>query len=439
MIVLLGLLWPALLGVLLARSLGRGLPAPMQVFLSLPLGLGAISCSLFVQLETGLPALVFELLVALAAGAVCWRVGTPPCVKPAIKGSLDIWIGVGLAVTLAASLYRFRIVIFEAPQGAWDAWQIWNMHARFLATPYWRDMFSSEIPWTHGDYPLLLPGSIARLWSLTGRQDLDASHLVAFLFTFATIGLLGSAVSALKGRAHGMLAALFLAATPFFIVQGASQCADIPLSFFLLAVVALPAFEEGVLLAGLCAAMAAWTKNEGLLLVAVVAPIRTLALCLSRGVRGASAPTVRFLAGLAPLLAIVLFMRFALAPPNDHIGGRPLAALVSQATDFQRWKLVLLAVPRGIRRLGGLPVGVPVLLLIYGVLAGLEAKCDRLTLWTGSATLAALLAGYCVVCVVQPRDIYWQIDTALYRLLMQLWPAAIFLVFIAVRPLRPTA
>jgi hypothetical protein len=365
--------------------------------------------------------------------------GRQPGVKRAAMASLDIWIGAALALMLTASLYRFWMVILETPQGAWDAWSIWNMHARFLATPYWRGMFSNEIPWTHGDYPLLLPGSIARLWSLTGKQDLDAPHLIAFVFTFGTIGLLGFTVSALKGRAQGMLAALFLSATPFFIVQGATQCADIPLSFFLLAVIALPAFEEGVLLAGLCAAMAAWTKNEGLLLVAVAAPMRTLALWRSRGIEGASAPTLRFLAGLAPLLAIVLFMRFALAPTNAHVGGRPISSLVSQLKDFERWKPMLSAVVRGIRKLGGLPLpaGVPVLLAIYGIFVGLDANRDRLTFWTGSATLALVLAGYCMVCVAQPQDIQWQIDTALYRLLMQLWPAAIFLVFIAVRPLKP--
>jgi hypothetical protein len=68
---------------------------------------------------------------------------------------------------------------------------------------------------------------------------------------------------------------------------------------------------------------------------------------------------------------------------------------------------------------------------------GREAR--PLGLLDGCATLAALLAGYCMVCVAQPYEIQWQIDTALYRLLMQLWPAAIFLVFIAVRPLRPNA
>jgi len=49
------------------------------------------------------------------------------------------------------------------------------------------------------------------------------------------------------------------------------------------------------------------------------------------------------------------------------------------------------------------------------------------------ATLSLLLAGYCVVCVISPFEILWQTDTALNRLLLQLWPSTVLLVFLAAR------
>jgi 4-amino-4-deoxy-L-arabinose transferase-like glycosyltransferase len=67
--------------------------------------------------------------------------------------------------------------------------------------------------------------------------------VVSFFFTFGTIGLLGGAVGALKGRAQGLMAALFLSATPYFIEWGGSEYADAPVSFFILALLALLKIE----------------------------------------------------------------------------------------------------------------------------------------------------------------------------------------------------
>jgi hypothetical protein len=47
--------------------------------------------------------------------------------------------------------------------------------------------------------------------------------------------------------------------------------------------------------------------------------------------------------------------------------------------------------------------------------------------------LALILGGYWLVIVISPFDIYWQVATAFDRLLVQLWPLAIFLVFLAAR------
>jgi hypothetical protein len=42
------------------------------------------------------------------------------------------------------------------------------------------------------------------------------------------------------------------------------------------------------------------------------------------------------------------------------------------------------------------------------------------------------LAGYLAVYVVSPHELNWHLTTSLYRLILQLFPAGVFLLFCAV-------
>jgi hypothetical protein len=440
-ILLATVVWPLLMGFLLARALGRDLGLPLQVCLGAGLGIGVVSCCFFLALENGAPSLLFELLLLAGLGAACglrWRTGAR---RKAAPSPVPGWLSGALGVVLLSDAYGFYALTSARPHGDWDGWAIWNLHARFLATPYWRDLFSRAIPWTHPDYPLLLPGFIARVWSALGEWDIAVPAVVALLFTFGAVGLLGGAVAALKNRTEGLLAALVLAATPAFILRGSSQYADVPVSFFILATLALLALEDRAwpearglsVLAGVSAGMAAWTKNEGLLLVAVVAPIQALAAWRRRGARAAAVRTGWFAAGLAPILAMVLYFRFTLAPPNQQIGGRPAARLAAQLGDPHRWTVMVVELAKDVVRFGGLPVGLPILLAAYLICTGLDWKSRRAHIPATAATLALLVAGYSVACVVSPLEILWQTNGALNRLLEQLWPGTVFLVFLTAR------
>lgn len=45
------------------------------------------------------------------------------------------------------------------------------------------------------------------------------------------------------------------------------------------------------------------------------------------------------------------------------------------------------------------------------------------------AVLLLLLVGYFLVYVTTPHDLSWHLETSLLRLFIQLWPAAIFVLF----------
>lgn len=346
-------------------------------------------------------------------------------------------------ITLVGSLYACLKWAQAKPEGTgWDSFAIWNLHARvlFRGGEHWRDGFSNLIAWSHPDYPLLLPATIAHFWSYLGQETALVPALIGIVFAFSTIGLLFSTVRALRGNNQALLAATVLAGTPFFIEQGISQYADVPLSFFLLATLALLCLYDHhhelgssrLKLAGLMAGFAAWTKNEGLLFL--VALLIACAVVLGR--RGWKAILPRMLpliAGMVPLVLLVAYFKIHVAPSGD-LFSNPNSMLAKIADPARYWLIV-----RWFAKdffLFGRWVLIPgtVVAAIYAWLMGIRIDPQHES-GIRSSALALLLtvAGYFAVFVVTPYDLRWHLRFSLNRLFAQLWPSALFLFFLVVR------
>jgi len=78
------------------------------------------------------------------------------------RGTIGLAIVAGLLCVIYLPVVREHLR--ATPHGAWDAWAIWNLRARFLAGPgdAWRAAFDDALAWSHTDYPLLLPATVAR-------------------------------------------------------------------------------------------------------------------------------------------------------------------------------------------------------------------------------------------------------------------------------------
>ena len=87
----------------------------------------------------------------------------------------------------ALALIMFLGAVAYNPHGEEGAWSIWDIKARFLfrAGAFWRDAFSSDLGFTHPDYPLMLPGLVALCWKLAGQESTNAPVAIAFLFCWA--------------------------------------------------------------------------------------------------------------------------------------------------------------------------------------------------------------------------------------------------------------
>jgi hypothetical protein len=428
------------------------------------LGIGVTSCSYFVCLLTGLARYVaaIDLVVCLVFGLIYFmrcrkrdlgkQAGLPG--KKGTGSRLQNLIAVVFAVELVAFAVSFAVSFLKVPHGRWDAWLIWNMHARFLfrGGEGWREAFASGLDWSHWDYPLLLPLTIARGWTYTGGEGILFPAAMGFIFTLLILGLIVAALSLLRSRTQGYLAAMILMGTPFFIAMGASQFADIPFAFFVLATFVMlflmersPENHAGpLILAGIAAGLSAWTKNEGLLFALIVTVSLTGMAAHAGGWRLAFKRTGWFLAGALPILLIVVYFKTRLSPTNDLVAGFSLAEAFAKLLDWGRYAEIVRAFfITGISFTQGVidvrvgmqlnPGAVNILLLaVYLGLTGIRIdEKDRGCFFQAAAALVLTLAGYFFVYVMTPLDLNYHLMTSLNRLFLQLWPSAVFLVFMA--------
>jgi hypothetical protein len=381
--------------------------------------------------------------------------------KPAEALDLPRWLqrvlAVAFIVSLCAALYAAVMRTLGHPHGdGWDAFSIWNLHARFLyrGGAHWRDGFSTLIPWSHPDYPLLLPGAIAHFWSYLGSDEPAVPGVIGLLFTFSTVGLLVSALSVLRGRASAMLGGLALLTTPFFIELGSSQYADVPLSFFFLATVTLLCLHDqsgdatasgqpGLLvLAGLGAGFAAWTKNEGLLFLCAIVAARVLVFFRpersgdadprgpAQRLSNRSIAVAILLVAVTPAFVLIAWFKHSIAPPGDLFSDP--ATAFHKLIDPTRFLAILKWYGKGFLRFGHWLL-LPGTLLLPGLYFATGVEPTRNSgpgFRSSRLALVLTLSGYFAIYLITPYDIYWHLRFSLTRLFLHLWPSTIFLFFL---------
>jgi len=453
-------------GFLLAR-LGWSLKTPLlaclilQCSLATGFSLGIFSVAYFISCVAGVQNLLlvdFGVFLALLILYFFLRSRSTIVLAPAsVNNDAPPWLRHTLAlsfvVAFAAALYSAITHVLAYPHGdGWDAFSIWNLRARFLfrSGSHWRDAFSPLIPWSHPDYPLLIPASIAHFWTLIGHDDPRVPAAIAFVFTFATAGLLFSALSILRGRIYAMLGAITLLATPAFIEQGTAQYADVPLSFFFLSTIALLCLNEEIAsateksgrlaaLAGLAAAFSAWTKNEGLLFLAAILASRIFLGAIHRKRNSDSRAADQFwrssafFAGALPVLFVLLYFKHSVAGPGDLFADS--STTIDKLLTPARYWAVLQWFVKDFFRFGRWLL-IPGSLLLAGLYFAVRNDSQRArSLAVRSSVLALILtlAGYAAIYLITPRDLYWHLRFSSDRLFLQLWPSAIFLFFFVLR------
>lgn len=398
-------------------------------------GIGLSGC-LYFLLRFLLPAsaaswlyLILRLAMVAALGYDCWRRSAVDTSVPArsLRFRFIPWLAIAFFLSLILVTYAMSIVWEANPQGNWDAWSIWNLRAKFLAAQgegMAARAWSPILSFTHPEYPLLLSSFVAACWSDVGGTTSSAAPIATgYLMFLALLGMVTGGVAALRGPFSGLLAGLLLMGIPAFLLEVPAQCADVPLACFMAGAV-LMALLERPILAGALAGFAAFTKDEGLLFVAVaiviVAALRRNAL-------------LQFCLGALPVTALALVFKFVVARgTNSLLSG----ATGAKVLDPERIQTVVSAMLKEVLHWNAgwyhplLPV------VIVAITLRFDRRQTRDAMF-GFSVAALMLLGYACVYVVTPNDLTWQLQTSLTRLFVQVCPLLLIGLFVALKGIEP--
>lgn len=353
-------------------------------------------------------------------------------------------IFLGLAgLVFVISLLSTVSYLLRRVQGDWDAWMMYNRAARFVYRDqaHWLESFSRQMdPIFHADYPLLLAMDIASGWDALGNETPHVPMWISALFSISCMGILVSALASLKSVGQAAFGLIVFWGTPAMVSEGARQFADVPLAFYILATLILiylyAVYKRPVLivLSGLAAGLAAWTKNEGALFVITMA----LALVVTFLRERPLTILLWYALGLAFPLVIVSYFKLFIAPPSDVLSNSPARSL-QQVMDVSRhleilhffW-LIFLSFGNWDR--ASLPIGIIPLLLVYFLLfRSSREEGHRHNPVAGITMLIMQMLGYYGTYLISPYPIKWHLNFSAERLVLQLFPVITLMVLCASR------
>lgn len=381
-----------------------------RYILSLAAATGLTGLVYFICLMFHFPFLLAVPLVLVSwFFAIRWLNKKEWIVKEETSGKLGIII-LGIGIYLITS----KAYSYAGKYGEWDAWAIWNMHARFLAdTDNWQKLFHIEA-YAHTDYPLMLPANIAFFSRVFADK---AMLLVPFGFHFlVTLCIPVIIFSELHKRSIivSALALLLLATDEFYLREGVAQYADTLLAFFFLcAFIAIDHQElrESLIISGFMLGCCMWTKNEGVLL-AVVFTLFYLPMLLKTGLLR------YFAAGIALPLVVWAVFKLLYAPSNDMVSGQG-SNTWQYLFQPERYELI--------REFLNNNLMLKFKVIFYGVVIYF-ALCILFRRTPGKQLLIVLacLAAYMIIYIVTPHDLEWHLFTSQHRLLHQLLPVTLY-------------
>ena len=399
-------------------------------------GAGASSLIFFVfrrPIFTVEIALLTLFALGFLARSMLFREPAPPISwRPSLFGLV-------LSGAVALAVYGLLLRADRMPHGDWDAWAIWNTHARFLYRG--GRTWSDGIPYTvHGDYPLLTPSLTARLWRYAGEEVPEAGSLLGIMFTLSGVAVLLSTLSQLRDIQLALLMALVLIGTPYYLERGVSQYADVPLAVFTISTIALiclhlerePDRFGPLVLAGFTAGCAGWTKNEGLLFI-----LATCIVLLLPVFRNPAVTFRRFAAfslGLLLPLAVISYFKLAIAPPYDLIEDLRYQETIQRITSIDRHAVILKSLARSAWFFGAWAMQPMIPLFAFIALRGAGRRVFRSQGgFAGLLILGIVLAGYYAVYLITPIPLQVHLDSSLNRLLIHLWPSFLLVLSLMAR------
>jgi hypothetical protein len=175
------------------------------------------------------------------------------------------------------------------------------------------------------------------------------------------------------------------------------------------------------------AGLAAWTKNEGLPFLILMMICTIIIFGFQQARRNLSS----FLAGMAFPLIVVLLFKTLISVDNDLFANNGLSAIISKLFTSTRYIQILTHLATELFQLGNWPVSILVILLIYGLIMGIRSSAS-----VSEKVLLIIpvfqFAAYLLIYVITPHDLEWHLNYSMSRLLIHIFPLALFSFFLFV-------
>lgn len=338
------------------------------------------------------------------------------------------------ALVLAAAflILDFRAATQANPDGEWDASAIWNLRARYLASgpDTWRRAISPSLGGgmvgsSHPGYPLFLSAFIAMQWTVMGGFDSIVPATASLWIALSVVALLVASLAARRSVSLGLLAGLLLMSTELFAAQTASQYSDLLEGLaFLAALVCLDAGSLWMLFAaGVAIGLAPWIKNEGW-------PFAIAALAVVVWRRRFSA--LFTLAGVVPGFAATAALKL-LSSGHESMFPATAGEALAKLADPSRWWQAFLGFGKALVE-AGTPWAHPVLLAAaLAIVLRFIPKEERRARWWLAVPIGVTLAAEYGLYLITTANIDWHISTSATRLLAQIWPSLLWLLFSTLR------
>lgn len=401
-------------GCLMARALGvnDGLPAII--------GLGVLANGMIVMILRSLGggmsgAGIVMSLLALSGMWLC-RQEIIRRIKEIQKSPRSL-IDLGLLLLAIGSVWlAWRMATIVVPDD-WDAWAIWGAKAKVLALGM--GSLSDVTHFGHADYPLMWPA----VWALSGWCSGGWEEQLARGWSAIFFGLTGWQLAktgrfcGASGRQSLFVAPFFLSIPKAIVVASWSYAESLlwlfmALSFDRAIRFARQQVAKDAWLAVLFAIGASYTKNEGLLFLAMMLGLQFIHT--PQGARlGVALKSAAMVAALYGPWAV--WTRFALDLDSHATTGLTIA----------RMNEILLRIPQGWQHalavwLDFQQWSVALILLLAGIFWSLTRSRGRDLLLMTFPIL--YLAGLFLVVVGHTAEIGWQVGTAWDRLTLQAVP-----------------
>ncbi|MBI3315971.1 MAG: hypothetical protein HYZ87_03240, partial [Candidatus Omnitrophica bacterium] len=326
----------------------------------------------------------------------------------------------------------------KSPYGSGlDAWAIWKLKARFLFYGGWDRLFSPTLSFSHLDYPLFYPLSLAWAWLVSGKETTFAAWALCAVFTLSCVGLVMS-VFLPKNRSVAAAAALLLISTPAFIGIGSSQYADIFVAYFNLSGVVLICLSLSeaarrasayAVWGGAFLALGCFVKNEGFLSIAAALFSLGLVVLFDRKLRKKHLGCLKnVLAGSLPALTLTLLFKTKAGFSNEWVNRSNWESFLASGGWLQRlWGVGSAFTGQVFNENSWVYSWFFILAVFILYFRALWRHGRWAVLW-----VILTAAGYSFVYLISPLELTGHLATSLDRVMLHSFPALVYLSFLAV-------